>query len=570
VVEARREAYMRRVLREVLKGGARRVAIVCGAWHAPALTAPLPPASHDAATLRGLPKVKTALTWVPWSHSRLAQASGYGAGITSPGWYHHLFTAVDRPVARWFTRVAGELRREDLPVSSAHVIEAVRLSDTLATLRGRPLPGLAEVTDATLAVLCDGRETPLRLVTDRLVVGEALGRVPDTAPTVPLAADLAAQARRLRLKQDAAERPLDLDLRTPGGLDRSRLLHRLAALDVPWGTARESEVRSTGTFRESWSLQWYPELSVAVIEASLWGTTVEAAAAASIADRATARGSTLPEVTAAVEQTLLADLPAVLPELLAALDARAAGDVDVLHLMDALPGLMRSLRYGDVRSTDTGALVRVTDVLAVRIGAALPAALANVDDEAAAELRRRLDAVHDALDLRAALPGGATVRDRWLDLLESLATRRDVHGLLAGRIVRLLLDTGRWTGEDVAVRLGRALSPGTPAAGQAAWVEGVLGGGGLVLAHDRVLLGVLDTWVSALKDESFADALPLVRRTFATFEGGERRLIGEQVRRLDPGSASPEPPPGNTGWDVDEARALPALLAAARLLGASR
>jgi len=577
-VEERREAYMRRVLREVLRGGAQRVAVVCGAWHAPALTAPLPPAGRDAALLTGLPRSKAALTWVPWTHSRLAQASGYGAGITSPGWYEHLFTATDRPITRWFTRVARELRRADLPVSSAHVIEAVRTADALAVLRGRPLAGLTEVTDATLAVLCDGQEAALRLVTERLVVGEARGAVPEGAPTVPLAADLAAQARRLRLRQDPAQRPLDLDLRTPGGLDRSRLMHRLTALGVGWGVPREAEVRSTGTFRETWSLQWRPELSVAVVEASIWGTTVEAAAVARLLDRAQADRATLADVTVALERALLADLPQALPPLLAALDARAAGDVDVLHLMDALPALVRSLRYGDVRGTDTGALARVADTVAVRIEAALPAALGGLDDVAATELRRRVDAVGEALDLRAALPDGKPVRDGWYDLLLAVADRRDVHGLLVGRVVRLLLDAGRLRTGQVADRLRRALSPGTPPAAQGAWVEGLLGGGGLVLAHDPELLGVLDEWVVALPEEGFVDALPLMRRTFSTFAGGERRLIGQQVRRLaEAGSRSPGAGPGSGGdggrdvdggWDVDEARAAPALLVAVCMLTA--
>jgi hypothetical protein len=567
--EARREAYMRRVLREVLKGGARRVAVVCGAWHAPALAGPLPPAGQDAALLRGLPKVRSALSWVPWSHSRLAHASGYGAGITSPGWYHHLFTAADQPVPRWFTKVAGELRREDLPVSTAHVIEAVRLADTLATLRGRPLAGLAEVTDATLAVLCEGSATAQRLVTDRLVVGEALGRVPDGAPTVPLAADLIAQARRLRLRQEATERELNLDLRTPGGLDRSRLLHRLAVLDVGWGLPRESTVRGTGTFRESWSLRWQPELSIALVEASLWGTTVRAAAGARLADRGADPRAGLPDVTAAVEQALLADLPEMLRPLLTALDARAAGDVDVLHLMDALPALVRSLRYGDVRGTDTGALARVVDLLAVRIEAALPAALGRLDDDAATELRRRVDQVHEATALRAALPGGEPVRERWLDLLSAVPDRRDVPGLLAGRVVRLLLDAGRLGPEQVADRLRRALSPGTPAPAQGAWVEGVLDGGGLLLAHDPALLGVLDGWVAGLAEDRFADVLPLLRRTFATFAAGERRLIGERVRRPASGDGAAGAGAGEagSGWDVDAERAGPAVRAAAAVLG---
>ncbi len=134
---------------------------------------------------QGIPKIKTSLTWVPWTHSRLSAASGYGAGITSPGWYHHLFTAPDRTITRWLTKVARVLRDEDLPVSSAHVIESVRLADTLAAMRARPLAGLSEVTEATRAVMCDGDDVLLDLITRRLVVGEALGAVPDDTPTVP-------------------------------------------------------------------------------------------------------------------------------------------------------------------------------------------------------------------------------------------------------------------------------------------------------------------------------------------------------------------------------------------------
>ena len=568
LTEERREAHMRQVLRATLRGGARRVAVVCGAWHAPALAGPLPPASRDAAALKGLPKVRTTLSWVPWSHSRLAQASGYGAGVQSPGWYHHLFTATDRPVTRWLTAVAGELRRADLPVSSAHVIEAVRLAETLAVLRGRPLAGLAEVTEATRSVLCEGDEAMLALVTERLVVGEALGEVPDAAPTVPLAADLAATARRLRLKQDAADRALDLDLRSAGDLERSRLLHRLRLLDVGWGEPAPSRTRSTGTFREAWSLRWQPELAVAVVAASLWGTTVASAASARVTGRATAAGSTLADVTEAVGAALLADLPASLPDLLAALDARAAADVDVLHLMAALPPLVRALSYGDVRGTDTGALAEVADALAARIGAALPAAAGGLDDDAAGELRARVDAVHTALALRGTREGGTGVRERWLDVLATLATRTDVHGLLAGRLARLLLDAGRLDGDELAGRLSAALSVGAPPAAQGAWLEGLLGGGGLLLVHDPVLLRLVDAWLAGLAADDFTAVLPLLRRTFATFDRGERRLVGEQVRRVGgPDRAVPA-----EGWDVDDERALPALRTAVAVLlaGAAR
>ncbi|MFP5283271.1 MAG: DUF5682 family protein, partial [Actinomycetes bacterium] len=307
VREAQREAHMRRAIRTGVKEGHRRVAVVCGAWHAPALTPPWPPVGTDTALLRRLPRRKVRLTWVPWTHRRLGAASGYGAGITSPGWYHHLWTAPDHTVVRWLTAVAGALRGRDLPVSSAAVIEAVRLAETLAGLRGRPLAGLAEVTDATRAVLCDGDEVALRFVTDALVVGEALGTVDAAVPTLPLEADLLGRCTTLRIRREPVARHHDLDLRKPFDQQKSVLFHRLRVLGLDWIVPAESGVVSRGTFRETWRAQWKPEHALAVIEAARWGTTVETAATARIDDLAAQ--APLPELARTVERCLLAELP---------------------------------------------------------------------------------------------------------------------------------------------------------------------------------------------------------------------------------------------------------------------
>ncbi|WP_434090449.1 DUF5682 family protein [Nocardia beijingensis] len=553
----RREAYMRQTMRKALKDGAVRLAVVCGAWHAPALTGALGPAAPDARLLKGLPKTKAKLTWVPWTHSRLSTTSGYGAGVTSPGWYHHLFTATERPIARWLTKVAGVLRAHDLPVSSAHVIEAVRLADTLAALRGRPLAGLSEVTEATRSVLCGGDETMLRLVIGELVVGEALGAVPEQTPTVPLEADLRATIRSLRMKQEPSIRTVDLDLRKEREVARSRLLHRLRVLDIEWGTLTTSDVRSTGTFRETWTLQWHPEYAISIIEASRWGTTIRTAAEAKILDTATRSDRSVGELTAALEVALLADLGGATDGLIARLESTAALDHDVTHLLAALPGLIRTLRYGDVRGTDTKALAHVADGLLVRICAGLPAAVTGLDTDAATELRGLLDAAHAAIHTRD--DGWAT--GEWLAALRRIADRDDVHGALVGRAVRLLADAGRIDDAESARRLSAALSVGATAAAKAAWIDGFLGGRGLLLVHDRELLRLIDDWLRGLGDDTFVETLPLLRRTFGAFESGERRAIGQAVR--DGGSVSPTA--AAAGIDVD--RATVAVRAAAEILG---
>ncbi|MEV5431453.1 DUF5682 family protein [Streptomyces sp. NPDC052701] len=558
-----REAHMRLQVRTAQREFEGRVAVVCGAWHVPALRTRTTVAA-DRALLKGLPKVKTDMTWVPWTYRRLSRVSGYGAGIDSPGWYGHLFSAPDRPVERWMTKVAGLLRAEDRVVSPAHVIEAVRLAETLAALRGRPLPGLGEATDAVRAVMCEGSDVPLALVHDRLVVGDVLGEVPPTAPAVPLQRDLVRTQRRLRLKPEALEREVELDLRKETDAARSGLLHRLRLLGVGWGEPVASR-GSTGTFRETWRLRWEPELSVRVAEAGVWGTTVLGAATARAeADAVAAQG--LAEVTALAERCLLAGLTDALPTVMRVLADRAALDTDVGHLAQALPALVRSLRYGDVRGTDTGALAEVAAGLAERVFVGLPPACAALDADAAKEMRRHVDAVHQAVGLLgdAPAPGHGDLRARWRSVLRVLSARDTVPGVVRGRAVRLLLDDGELAQDEAARLMGLVLSPGTPPADAAAWIEGFVGGGsggGMLLVHDERLLGLVDAWLTGVPADAFTDVLPLLRRTFSAYEPGVRRTLGELVRRGPgtPGSTAAEgfgPPGFAPGPDTARADAV--------------
>ncbi|MGW7439101.1 DUF5682 family protein [Streptomyces sp. NPDC054849] len=552
-----REAYMRQRMRAARREFGDAYAVVCGAWHVPALRAKTTVAA-DKALLTGLPKVKVETTWVPWTHRRLARAGGYGAGITSPGWYAHLFSAEDRPVERWLTKVAGLLRAEDRQVSSAHVIEAVRLAQTLAAMRGRPLPGLTETLEAVRAVMCDGSDIPLALIEDRLVVGDVLGEVPDGAPVVPLQRDLTRQQRSLRLKAEAQDRELELDLRKDTDSAKSLLLHRLRLLGIEWGTPTASR-GSTGTFRETWRLRWEPELSVRVAEAGIWGTTVLAAATAK-AEADAAGAEELGEVTALAERCLLAGLSDALPAVLRALADRAALDTDVARLAKALPALARSLRYGDVRGTDATALGTVAAGLAERICVALPpACTAGLDADAAAEMRGHVDGVHGAVALLADADGG--LRDRWSAVLRTLAGRDTVPGLIRGRAARLLLDDGRLPAEETARLMGLALSPAAAPADAAGWIEGFAGGssgGGTLLVHDDRLLGLIDAWLVGVPERAFTDVLPLLRRTFGAYEPGVKRTLGELVRRGPGGPAAAVPgssAPAGFAPELDPVRA---------------
>lgn len=556
--EALREAHMRQCVRAAQKEGAERIAVVCGAWHLSALQAPVT-AKADLALLKGLPKVKVQSTWVPWTYRHLTRASGYGAGIVSPGWYEHLWRCRETPHLRtvgWLARVARLMRARDLDCSSAHLIEATRLADTLAAMRDRPAAGLPELQEAIRTVMTMGDDAALQFIDDELIVGDRLGSVPPDVPTVPLQRDVEQAQRSLRLKPEALQRTLDLDLRNDNDLARSHLLHRLRLLGVPWGEVARVG-RSRGTFHEVWTLQWQPDFLLRLIEASHWGQTVVQAASAFVIDQA-ARISDLGELSSLVDRVLLADLNAAVHAVTQALQTRAALSGDVLQLLAALPPLANVFRYGNVRQTDAAMVSHVLDGLIVRAAIGLPLACCALNDGAAQTLREKLLAAHAAVALRQ----GEQETDAWRHALQQIAGSVGAHTLLQGVAVRLLLDDSVWNVEQVARAMSFELSAGAEPGKAAAWLEGFLNRNAVVLLHDNRVWQLIDAWLATLSEEHFVRVLPLVRRTFSGFSSSER---GDLAQRAVQGGAIVVMQALVAGWD--EARAALPLPLLRQLLG---
>jgi hypothetical protein len=549
-----REAYMRQSIRAADREGFERIAVVCGAWHAPVLQT-MPAAKTDAALLKGLAKVKVSATWVPWTMGRLTYWSGYGAGIESPGYYQHLWSVPHDVTVRWMIRVAQLLRGQDLDASSASVIEAVRLGHSLAALRDRPVPGLSEFNDAVRAVFCFGDDTPMQLIAEKLIVGELLGQVSDVTPSLPLQQDLQREQKRLRLPPEATQNVRDFDLRKPNDLDRSRLLHRLRLLNIPWGMVERSSGK--GTFRELWRLQWQPQFAVAVIEANVWGNTVASAATARAQSEAD-RLQELPALTALVEDALLADLPEAIDHIMTRLEQVAALSNDIPHAMEALPSLAGVLRYGNVRQTDTAMVQQVVNGLVTRVVIGLPNACSALNDDAAEEMYGRLVQVHSAL---LTLQDAELLSD-WNGVLGQLLDQVDLHGLIAGRCCRLLFDQRLLAAQEVERRMGLAIAPAVEPVKSMAWIDGFLRSSGLILLHNEELWRILDEWVGSVKTEIFPQLLPLLRRTFSTFTAPERSQIGALARRGTRGSTR-----SSVTDTIDQDRARKVLPLVAQILG---
>lgn len=519
-----REAWMRKTIRTAIKDGFSNIAVVCGAWHIPALTDAIP-AKQDNTLLKGLSKTKVHTTWTIWSYRHLTLQSGYSAGIHAPGWYQHLWetrNSENRSQAisvGWLTKIAHHLREQGIDASTANVIESVRMAETLAALRHKPLPDLEELYETSLANLCFGEEAPLKLINEQLLIGSVFGTVPEDTPMVPLQADLTQLQKRLRLKGD---KELKLDLRQEFNLERSHLLHRLRLLEIPWGKLEKA--RGKGTFKEHWQLQWQPEMTVRLIEMNVWGTTIEQAAT-QYSRHQLVETTDLADITRLFDQALLANLPKTIAFAMQRLETEAALASDILQLMQALSPLVNVLRYGGIRQFDKNMLQNVIDTLIPRICIGLPGACHSLDDEAAKTLFNALQETNANIQLIQ----HEQHLQLWQQTLTSLYQQTGVHNLIAGRCCRLLFDKGALSPEQTATQMQYALSAAEQPDHAGAWIEGFLQGSGMMLLYDDKLWQVVDNWVGGLSEINFISLLPLLRRTFATFPFGERRKIGERV-----------------------------------------
>ncbi|MER9892506.1 DUF5682 family protein [Mesorhizobium sp. M0119] len=545
-LEAKREAHMRLEIAAARKEFDGPIAVVCGAWHVPALQT-THTQKNDQVLIKGIARRKTTMTWAPWTGPRLALEYGYGAGVVAPGWCKHLWRTRGRRDAAtlWLATIAAVLRAKGHLISTASLIEAERLARTLAAIRERPKPGFEELRDAATAALFNGEALLWGLVEAELLLGSDVGEIPPDTPLAPLIEDLQRNQRAARLKPEALERELSVDLRSESGLFRSTLLHRLNVLGVHWGRLTDAG-RSRGTFRERWTLAWEPEYAVRLVENLIYGPTIEKAANGRLIQMINA-AATLDTLAALVQSAITANLPEASTAGLTALEARAARRSECLEILASVPPLADIVRYGEARKTQTDRLSGLMERLIVEGAIALPYAARDLDEQAAATLVGAMRKASEAIRL---VEPGQDVLDGWRNGLAAVLEASRSTALLAGCAAHLLYEAGRLSAEAAAGLLGRRLSPGTPVTEAAGFFEGFFSTAGQRLIYDEGLRGAVDGWLRSLDEDAFIAHLPLLRRVFSNLDSMERRRLIEAVlgraARL-PAGLTPTPD-GGEAW----------------------
>ena len=535
-----REAYMKRVIAQAMASGIspEKIFCVCGSFHVAGLEENAPMTDEEE---RSLPRADSRATLMPYSYYRLSSRSGYGAGNRAPAYFELLWDALNGGGIRetaylYLTRLAAAHRKAGNLVSSAEVIEAARLADTLAALRGSRYPTLSDLRDASVATMGHGSFSELALAAADTEIGRTIGFLPEGVARTSVQEDFYRQLKELRLERfrTAQGQRLDLDLREKlnvkseaaalGDLRRSFFLHRLRVLGVRFANLLPSR-QEGASWGEYWELRWTAEVEIQVVESALLGDTIEGAAAFALKERSDESAS-IAQAAAIFQDAFLCGMPAAASHALSVLQGLSVDSAGIDQVADTAARLSLVVRYGNLRRFDPAPVVPLIEQLYLR--ACLTLADACVcDAKAAPAVTQAMDRLntlqlsHDFLE-----------EGRWLDLLASLSDRDDLNTRCSGFAMAILLERGKADEELLAREVSRRLSPGVPAELGAGWFEGLAGKNRYALIARLSLWRHLDDYLSGLDEDAFRRALVFLRRAFADFSPGEKNDIAENLGEI--------------------------------------
>jgi hypothetical protein len=278
-------------------------------------------------------------------------------------------------------------------------------------------------------------------------------------------------------------------------------------------------------------------------------------------DRAGQSGS-ITEIAGLIGEAIPAELFTATSELLRRINELATISSDLLELMGALGPLVDVSRYGNVRKTDLSAINTLVDGLITRICIGLPNACYGLDEANAQRMFGHIRQVDQAVRLLE----NEALESNWHATLLILLDKAHIQAIITGCTCRLLFDNHVLEADETGRRFGLALSAGQEPAYAAGWLEGFLGGSGMILLLDQSLWRIVHKWVAELDSTQFLELMPILRRTFSQFAPGERRKLGEKARQEQPDTQSPDVLPA-ADRNFNPERAVKALPVVRQLLG---
>ncbi len=529
------------------------VVVVCGGYHKPAIERGWTQFDGTKPTLADPPGARIGSYLVPFSFKRLDSFAGYASGMPSPAFHQAVWEiGPERAAESMLFHTIKHLREKKQRVSPADAIAAKTLAEGLRLLRGHRVLTRIDVLDGMAGALVkDALEAPLPWTrrgvllpgTDPMLVemvaafsGEKIGKLGKGTPQPPLAIDAFAELERVGIELGRVEAKVKVDLDSPKGIDKSRVLHRLRILKIPGfqRTKGPSLSRAQTVLAEEWTVVRKLETDTALVEAALYGASLESATAARL-EEASREAADLPALADALVEAVLAGIGGLTDRWLGSIAGLVAREASLGALGSALARLL-SLWRGEavLGAKDLGAL---GDVIVACFDRGLWL-LEGIRGENAAydqALVNAIIALRDVLRWGREKLGAAIDVTRAHAVCERAAWDPTAPPSIRGASLGFLWSTEGAVDSTRAVQALRATSrPET--------IGDFLSGLFAVAREQTVrspeLVGAVDAAVGNFGRSEFFVALPALRQAFAFFPPRERLAIAQSLVELGAGEGA--------------------------------
>lgn len=567
-----------------------RILVVTGGFHTPALAQRL-----KDSVLADLPeKLVSAkdqgVYLMPYSMEAADALNGYASGMPFPGFYQEIWEHVqeadrdhsdkEHPVQEELTRMAlpysravldmivatgKAVRRAEGSASTYDEICACSMVEGLSALRGKPQPGAYELQDAVLACFVKGEynlatDEPMRLLR-RHMTGKRVGQLCPDAGEPPVLQDFRAQCKRYGLQTSTTlENEVTLSVFSKKKhRQMSMFFHRLLFLQASYARRVKGPNLQTGRdrnlMREIWKYKWNAQVMAALIDASVYGGSVEDAAKGLLSERLK-KAVYAREGALLLTQVLEMGLEGQLEPVYGRLQELLMSDTDFYSLAEALRSLtmVQQLRWLYGSELDTQGMIHTC----VRRLLGLLPGMARVKEEDMSRCMEAMKLLYQVIgrmereeSQRRENPGGESLHEGSADgdrehaedwqtddtLLGSffnalLAMDRDsdiqagVHGCIHG----LLYGGGR---ESVTAieQVCRGYLTGTreQLLKTAMFFRGLFYGAKDLVFVGDTFLRMLDEFLTQIGQEDFMQLLPELHMAFTYFTPAETDRIAQSA-----------------------------------------
>jgi len=521
-----RERFMRGRVRALLAEGLRpeEILLVTGAAHAAAFVAD-DFLDGDA----GPSPVATELTIVPYSYGRMSEQLGYGAGNRAPLFYEKVYERrgdFGRTALETLIGIAEQLRLRGHPASLSDVIDAYRLGNILARMRGKVGPGLEEIRDAAVACMLQGRSAVLEEAWRWRIIGASVGKVSARIGKTSLQEEFRREVAARRIPATDEKTDFWLHLTSPMEVGTSIFLHRLRAAEIPFAQL-QSEGQGAAILsrvREKWSTQWTPATEVSLVEKIVHGQTI-----AQVCETKLRKALKETRSVGAVSQVLLrvtaCDLRDLYEEALMMVEHASASGDDLYELAVATQNVAALLAYGTTRAIEEEQLRNLLLRLFHRAASAIPR-FGRTDDDGTVRACTALKILHEVSATHAK-------GDRmFLDALDWSSKTSGLHPRVSGLATSLLYLGKALPEMELENRVRMRVGGGALPIDGAQFLEGLLSINRSTLVKSRAVIAFLDGLITTTPAVAFRDILPVFRRTFGELSRAEMGYLLEHVFAL--------------------------------------